>query len=118
MTDDNVHHLHTAPHDAARAAAPPKISESEADQLQLDSFVMHIKTHLCSNCGCGEQFSDLFEVWAHPTKTGGRSALHVLRPATTLHRLPIAYILFPINMVPICSECVENLELGTLIAPI
>ena len=87
----------------------PKLSESEAAELQLDSYVMHIHNHRCQRCDCVERFSYLFEVWVHPTKTRS-SALNVLKPATTLQRLAIAYIELPELPILICSDCIEGFQ--------
>jgi hypothetical protein len=97
---DNIHHL------------PPRITESEAKELLLDSYVMYIHTHTCTNCECGERFSELFEVWAHPTKTR-TTALNVLRPATRLdHSLQLAYIELPERPIPVCSDCAPTYDIG------
>lgn len=85
----------------------PKLSESEASELLLDSYVMHIHNNRCKNCDCVERHSHLFEVWTHPTKTR-LTALNVLKPVMgALQPLPIAYIDLPEREVPICSDCVE-----------
>lgn len=87
----------------------PLITESDAALLFHDSYVMHIKTHLCASCQCGERFSQMFEVWAHPTKTRANN-LHVLRAVTgtQLKDLEIVYIELPATGIPLCSECVST----------
>lgn len=97
----------------------PKLSESEAAELQLDSYVMHIHNHRCLACDCVERFSHLFEVWIHPTKTR-TTALNVLKPAMSLQHLPIAYIDLPELPIPVCSDCIETFqhrELATSVLP-
>lgn len=92
----------------------PQISEAEAAALQLDSYVMHIKGQLCLHCSAGAEWSELYEVWTHPTKTR-ISALNVLKPTATLQGgLAIVYIRLPVTSVPICSECVEKLTVDDL----
>lgn len=87
----------------------PQLTEGDASLLTLDSYVMHIRTHQCTSCQCGERFSSLFEVWTHPTKTR-TSNLHVLRAVTqpALKDLAIVYIELPATSVPLCSECVNT----------
>lgn len=99
-----------APADQTAAPRPlSQVTESDAALLFHDSYVMHIKTHLCTSCQCGERFSQLFEVWAHPTKTR-KTNLHVLRAVTSLQLkdLEIVYIELPQTTVPLCSECVNT----------
>jgi hypothetical protein len=107
---NNIHHLNTAAGGTTPPARPaPMLTESDAALLIHDSYVMHRKTQLCESCGCGEQFSELFEVWIHPTKTRSTN-LHVLRRAGAgaLKDLEIAYISLPSISIPLCSECVET----------
>lgn len=93
-----IHHLHH------------KISEGEAKELILDSYVMYVHTHTCTNCECGERFSQLFEVWAHPTKTR-TTGFRDLRPAGRIDRsLQISYIELARQSIPICSDCVAQYE--------
>lgn len=87
-----------------------QLTESDANLLFHDSYVMHIKTNMCASCACGERHSELFEVWAHPTKTR-TSNLHVLRKVTghvVLKDLEIVYIELPATPIPLCSECVNT----------
>lgn len=87
----------------------PQLTEGDAALLFHDSYVMHIKTALCASCSCGERHSEMFEVWAHPTKTR-TSNLHVLRKVigTHLKDLEIVYIELPPISIPLCSECVNT----------
>lgn len=87
----------------------PQLTEGDANLLFHDSYVMHIKTNQCLSCGCGERHSQIFEVWAHPTKTR-TSNLHVLRTVTShqLKDLEIAYIELPPSSILLCSECVNT----------
>lgn len=86
----------------------PFVSESDAALLIHDSYVMHIKTHHCTSCQCSERFSQLFEVWTHPTKTRstGLTVLKATGPA--LKDLEIAYIELPATNIPLCEECVNT----------
>jgi hypothetical protein len=89
----------------------PPVSETEAKELTLDSYVMHIHTQICTNCDCAERFCELFEVWTHPTKTR-TTALNVLHHADRIdHSLMISYIELPKRPIPICSDCVEQYEI-------
>ena len=87
----------------------PQITESDAKLLTLDSYVMHIHTQNCISCECSERFSQLFEVWTHPTKTRATN-LHVLRRTTTLALvdLEITYIELPPVRIHLCCECVNT----------
>ena len=82
------------------------ISPSESQELALDSYVMYIHNHECTACGCCEQFSQIFEVWLHPTKTR-LTNFKDLRPAVgPLKPIPLRYIEAPHQTIPICSDCV------------
>lgn len=97
MTTTNVHPI------------KPQLTPSDAALLTLDSYVMHIKTNHCTSCSCSERYSEMFEVWVHPTKTA-TSGLNVLRKVvgTTLKDLEIAYIELPPKQIPLCEECVNT----------
>ena len=85
----------------------PQITASESQELALDSYVMYIHNHECTACGCCEQFSQIFEVWLHPTKTR-LTNFRDLRPAVgALKPLPLRYIEAPHQTIPICSDCVS-----------
>jgi len=86
-----------------------RMSESESHELALDSYVMYIHNHDCAACGCTEQFSQLFEVWLHPTKTR-LSNFRDLRPVVGLQLKPLAlrYIEVAHIQIPLCSDCVEH----------
>ena len=83
-----------------------QISESEHNDMLLDSYVTHIHTHHCSRCGDQETFSQIFEVLCHPTKTR-TTKLTSLRPVVGLELKPLnlAVIQVPSKLVPICHRC-------------
>lgn len=82
------------------------ITESESKDMVLDSYVTYIHAHTCSSCGCVESFSQVFEVWLHPTKTRTTN-LRDLRPVVGLALKPLnmAIIKVPPKMIPICCAC-------------
>lgn len=89
---------------------PPvaKLTESEADAFQHDSYLMQIREQSCNHCKSGEQWSELYEVWVHPHATH-RTAAHVLRPTLTLRPgFAIAHLRLPTVIVPVCSDCIER----------
>lgn len=89
-----------------------KITEAEAVELQLDSYVMHIHNTICG-CGSGERYGQLFEVWIHPTKTR-LSGFRELRPARgALKDLPITYVDMPTEHKWICSDCITSYKSPT-----
>ena len=84
----------------------PQITASESQELALDSYVMYIHNHECSTCGCCEQFSQIFEVWLHPTRTR-LSNFRTLRPIVgALKPIGLHYIELQHTTIPICSDCV------------
>lgn len=87
------------------------LSESEAIEMQLDSYVMHRGRQHCSNCDCLESYSTIFEVWIHPTKTP-RTGLTSLRlhASPTLKNLPMSHLTLPVREIPVCDDCVEWYE--------
>lgn len=90
----------------------PKLSETEASSLVLDSYVLHIQTNLCSCCQCGERYSTLFEVWVHPTQTR-LNRFNKLLPVfgTKLDRSKrITSIELPPKPVPFCSDCIHQVD--------
>lgn len=90
-----------------------KLTESDASELTLDSYLMHIYQTNCLRCGSGERYGQLFEVWTHPTKTR-LSGFRELRPARgALRDLPIAYVEMPERANPICSDCVHTYQSPT-----
>lgn len=96
----------------------PHLTEAEATALQLDSYVMHIRSQHCVNCAAGAEWSELYEVWTHPTKTR-ISSLNVLKPTAMLQGgMEIVYIRLPIATVPICSECVATITTADLPRPL
>lgn len=91
------------------AAKPLPITESVAEELILDSYVMHRHHQLCMNCECGEDFSLMYEVWVHPTKTrttGYRQLKRIILPFK--QDLDVRVIDLPQQKVPLCTECVER----------
>ena len=90
-----------------------KITEAEASELTLDSYLMQIHNTLCDRCGSGERYGQLFEVWVHPIKTR-QSGYKELRPARgALKPLPIAYVDMAEHRNSICSDCVHTYETPT-----
>lgn len=88
----------------------PKLTETEAIELKLDSYMMQIHHTTCLRCKSGEQYSQLFEVWIHPIKTR-HTGYRDLRPATQFLRdLPMSYIELPTRAIPICSDCVHTYQ--------
>lgn len=93
--------------------AKQPVTESEAKELALDSYVTYIHTQYCITCGAVETFSQCYEVWLHPTKTRN-SNLRDLRPAgKTLKPIPMAKLAIPIKHIPICARCVDNYKAPT-----
>lgn len=89
----------------------PHLTESEAANLQHDSYLAQIKSQICSNCQCGERWLELYEVWVSPLATA-RSKLTVRRPTTTLKAgLDLNYFEMAEVEVPVCSECIVNFKL-------
>ena len=81
------------------------ITESESRELALDSYVLYAHTNNCANCGNTEKYSQLYEVWLHPTKTRN-SNLRDLRPvAGKLRDLPIYQVAAVPRAIPVCTEC-------------
>jgi hypothetical protein len=86
-----------------------QISETESKEMILDSYVTHIHTHTCSACGGKERFSQIFEVWCHPTKTRS-TRLTSLRPVVGLDLKPLnmAIVPVPAKQIPICCSCASS----------
>jgi hypothetical protein len=95
------------------------ITESESRELALDSYVMQINHHICTNCGQAEKFSQLFEVWCHPTKTR-TTGLRDLRPAAKIRSdLPIAVVTRRERQIPLCLSCITAIRpICPAVAPI
>ena len=90
---------------------PALLTESTASEMLHDSYVLHCSKQLCLNCGCGEEYSTLFEVWVHPTKTARTGLTSQRLPGPTpLKDLPFAFIRLPTRSIPVCSECIETFE--------
>jgi hypothetical protein len=87
-----------------------KISETESHELALDSYVMYLHTQTCATCRAAESWSQIYEVWTHPTKTR-TSNYRELRPLggkTLKQDLPIAALARKPMTVPICTICVNH----------
>lgn len=88
----------------------PKLTEGEAANLQLDSYLAQIRNNFCKNCGCGERYIELFEVWVDPIKTR-TSKLAVKRPTTQIKPgFDLSYFEMSQTQVPVCSECIANFK--------
>jgi len=83
-----------------------QISENESKEMVLDSYVTHIHTSECNKCGTHEVWSQVFEVWCHPTKTRS-TRLTSLRPVVGLDLKPLnmAIVDVPTKRIPICHHC-------------
>lgn len=110
----NLRHEVAAPHPNTLAAKQqrtlPMLSETESASLVLNSYVMHITTQLCQHCSNGERFSQIFEVWTHPTHTR-LSKFNKLLPlfGTKIDQtLPLASIELPSKPIPFCSDCLPS----------
>ena len=81
-----------------------------AQDLLLDSYVMHVHTHHCRNCTSTEQFSSLYEVWVDPRKPTTRQ----LKPYTSClplkSTLRVNYLNLPDHTVPVCSDCISTYD--------
>lgn len=85
-----------------------RLTEAEAAELKLDSYLMHIHRTKCA-CGAHEHYHTLFEVWVHPSKTK-TTGFRDLRPMIrdNMRDLPISYINMPFKLTTICSNCVKH----------
>src|SRR5215471_5146208 len=85
-----------------------QISENESKEMLLDSYVTHIHIHEC-NCGAFETWSQVFEVWCHPTKTR-TTRLTLLRPVVGLELKPLSMtvVQVPRKRIPICHRCAHG----------
>ena len=81
------------------------ITESESRELALDSYVLYAHTNNCANCGNTEKYSQLYEVWLHPTKTRSSNLRDLRPPAGKLKDLPIFQVAAAPRAIPICTEC-------------
>lgn len=97
---------------AINPTAPRQISEGEANQFELTSYVLMIRTNACTSCSAIHNFSELHEVWTHPTKTALNNA-KILKGAKTLQPgFPIATVETPVQNVPLCQECYTTIDTG------
>lgn len=89
------------------------ITESDASEMLLDSYVMHRSFQRCAHCDSMEQYSTIFEVWTHPTKTRttGLTSLRLFSSMHGLKNLPLAFIDLPVRVIPTCSDCIEQYEI-------
>lgn len=98
-------------------APPRKLTETEAESLTHDSYLVQIREQFCHNCTSGERWSEIFEVWTSPAQMR-RTSAYVLRPTLTLRAgYAVAYTTLPTVTVPLCSDCVAtyNPESGSVI---
>jgi hypothetical protein len=89
------------------------ISDTEQRELRLDSYVMHIRQTICTRCGCGERWSELNEVWVHPTKTRTTGFSQQRPAAGPLKPLQINTVEHPDRQIPICSDCIHTYQAPT-----
>ena len=86
---------------------PRKLTEAESESFTHTSYVLVARSHHCTSCDAIQNYSDLFEVHTHPTKTA-LSKAKILKPAHTLTlEMPIAHVTTPITNVPVCHECLN-----------
>ena len=85
----------------------PPITESESHELALDSYVMYLNLQTCATCGATEKWSQIYEVWLHPTKTR-LSNFKDLRPISGPLKpsLSIAALQTRAKSIALCSHCV------------
>jgi hypothetical protein len=85
------------------------VTETESKELLLDSYVTFIHKHYCANCGTVETFSQVFEVWLHPTKTRSTN-LRDLRPVVGLRLKPLnmTQLMAPEIQIPLCYSCISR----------
>lgn len=94
-----------------------RLSETDQNELKLDSYHMYIHHTSCIRCGSGEQYSELQEVWIHPTKTR-TTGLKVMRPAAEpLKPVNMTFHHKPTRQIPICSDCVHTYQTPAKGAP-
>lgn len=86
------------------------LSESEAGQFELSSYVLIARTHHCKHCFAVQNWSDLHEVWTHPTKTALTNAKILKAAAFVAPGYDIATVNTPIITVPICHECADKID--------
>lgn len=83
----------------------------------LDSYLMHIGTVACKNCGFIQEHSTVHEVWILPTNTA-RTAYRNLRPCTSLQQgFDLAITHLAEKDTPVCLQCVESLDQSKLPKP-
>lgn len=88
------------------------ITENDATEMLLDSYIMHRGRQRCLNCDCMESYSTLFEVWIHPTKTRttGLTSLRLWTGPAAMKALPLAFLTLPVRSIPVCDDCIEAFE--------
>jgi len=79
-----------------------QLSEGESRQLVFDSYVLHAHAQTCLGCGSTERYTQIYEVWVHPTKS-----IQNLRPvAGTINSAkPIYQVAVKPRAIPVCVAC-------------
>lgn len=90
---------------------PPRpLTEGESAQFELSSYVLISRSHACASCTQIQTYSDINEVWTHPTKTALSNA-KILKAARTIKPgYPIASVATPVVSIPICHECIDGAD--------
>lgn len=72
------------------------------------SYILHIHTHMCSNCGCGEEYSEFFARYTMRTRTGsGTPVTHLRRCDKPMYNIPVERRPVGVTRIPFCSECTD-----------
>jgi hypothetical protein len=90
-----------------------KPTETESVEMVHDSYLMHIHNVHCTRCRGGERYTDLYEVWIHPTKTRTTGLKQLRKYTGALKDMHVAYVELPISFIPICSDCVATYKSAT-----
>jgi hypothetical protein len=88
----------------------PQLSETEAAALQHDSYVLQKRMNICRRCGGMETFTELYEVWCHPTRTGKTGLIQRRKCSEIKLGYPIASVMTPSTSLPVCMACVETYD--------
>jgi hypothetical protein len=94
------------------------LTQNEAVELQLDSYVMHIHNTHCARCDSGERYGAMWEVWTHPTKTRTSGFRQLVPHVGPLRDLPIAYIEMAEETIFVCSDCINTYASHSAPAPV
>lgn len=97
--------------DTSQPTAPApirSISESEAEQYELSSYVLFVRAHACVHCNAVQNYCDLHEVWTHPFKTALTKAKILKSAKQILPGFEISTVHIPIISVPVCHECITS----------